>query len=112
MKKYIKNYIGKGTENTSLYIIKVTLKMDQAEQFIYEKDGNRYLTFEVSQLKEADKFNRTHTCYVSRLQEETIPVASSLSTDNELPGADFPEFNPIIPEKVQKPRGKKEKVTA
>jgi ribosomal protein S6 len=94
MKKYIKNYIGKGTENSNLEIIKVTLKMEQAESFIYEKDGNRYLTFEISKLKEADKYNRTHTCYVTKLQEEITPEANS---------ANIPE----VPVKTKKPRTKK-----
>lgn len=112
MKKYTKNYIGKGTENANLYIIKVTLKMDLAAEFIYEKDGHKYLSFEISQLKEADMYDRTHTCYVSRLQKENITETSSLSTVNESPGGDLPDFNPIVPGKVKKPRGKKEMVTA
>ena len=94
MKKYIKNYIGKGTENTNLEIIKVTLKMEQAEAFIYEKDGNRYLSFEISKLKEADKFNRTHTCYVTKLEKESIIEANSST-------------NPVEPVKTKKPRTKK-----
>jgi len=106
MKKYIKNYIGKGTENTNLGIIKVTLKMDQAESFIYEKDGNRYLTFEISKLKEADKFNRTHTCYVTKLQEETTEENSPLTGKN-LPFAANSSNNPVVPEKTKKPRTKK-----
>ena len=94
MKKYIKNYIGKGTENANLGIIKVTLKMEEAEIFIYEKDGNRYLTFEISKLKEADKFNRTHTCYVTKLQEENAPEEKS---------SNIPE----VSEKTKKSRPKK-----
>jgi len=94
MKRYIKNYIGKGTENSTLEIIRVTLKMEQVETFIYEKDGNRYLTFEIAKLKESDKFNRTHTCYVTKLQDETTPEANSPT-------------NTIVPEKTKKPRTKK-----
>jgi hypothetical protein len=94
MKKYIKNYIGKGTENANLEIIKVTLKMEQAESFIYEKDGNRYLTFEISKLKEVDKYNRTHTCYVTKLQEVITPEANSSNI-------------PVVLEKTKKSRSKK-----
>jgi len=107
MKKYIKNYIGKGTENTSLNIIKVTLMMDQAEAFIYEKDGNRYHIFEVSQLRQADKYSRTHTSYVSKLQQETAPEAESLSTVNDVPGSDLLDFSPVLPGKVRKLMAKK-----
>lgn len=106
MKKYIKNYIGKGTENTNLEIIKVTLKMDEVESFIYEKDGKRYLTFEISKLKEADKFNRTHTCYVTKLQEETSEE-NSPSTGNNLPWTANSSNNPVVPEKTKKLRVKK-----
>ena len=43
MKKYTRNYIEKGTKNNFMNIIKVTIKMAEAGQFIYEKDGNLYL---------------------------------------------------------------------
>ena len=68
--------------------------MEEAESFIYEKDGNRYLTFEISKLKEADKFNRTHTCYVTKLQENTS--SEETSTNNQL-----------VPEKTKKSRTNK-----
>ena len=63
---YEKFYIGKGTQVPNLQICKVTLKMDLVEEIAYERDGIRYVTFEVAKLKEADKFGRDYTCYLSR----------------------------------------------
>ena len=79
MTTYIKNYIGKGKavqingQNTDL--VQVTIKMEDAEAFIYEKEGHKYLTFQIAKLKEEDNFQRTHTCYISAKTEvETPPM--------------------------------------
>lgn len=63
---YEKFYIGKGTQVPNLQIAKVTLKMDLVEEIAYERDGVRYVTFEVAKLKEPDKFGRDYTCYLSK----------------------------------------------
>ena len=63
---YEKFYIGKGTQVPNLQIAKVTLKMDLVEEIAYERDGVRYVTFEVAKLKEPDKFGRVYTCYLSK----------------------------------------------
>ena len=65
MKSYKKNYIGKGTQNENLEIVKVTVKVEEALKFKHEFNGEEYLTFEVAKLREPDKFDRTHTVYVS-----------------------------------------------
>lgn len=70
MKTFRKEYIGKGKKTENLEIVKVTLKVEDLQKHIYEKEGEQYLTFEVAQLKSPDKFGRTHTCYVSVLEEE------------------------------------------
>jgi hypothetical protein len=62
---FTKNYIGKGKEVNGLDIVRVTIEMEKAETLIYEKEGKKYLTFEVARMKEADKFEKTHTVYVS-----------------------------------------------
>lgn len=73
MTTYKKNYIGNGKPTKikpELGIISVTLHMDKVEPFIYkDKDGNRYLTFEVAAKDPAknggkDEFGRTHNVYV------------------------------------------------
>jgi len=63
---YEKIYIGKGTQVPNLKIAKVTLKLEEVEKIAYERDGVKYVTFEVAQLKEPDKFGRAFTCYYSK----------------------------------------------
>ena len=64
---YEKIYIGKGTQVPNLpQIAKVTLKLEEIEKIAYERDGVKYVTFEVAKLKEPDKFGRTYTCYISK----------------------------------------------
>jgi len=70
MKTYIKNYIGKGTQNPKLDIVKVTLRMDQVLNFKHEYAGSEYITFEVAKMVQPDKFGRTHTAYVT--SHETV----------------------------------------
>jgi hypothetical protein len=74
MKTYKKNYIGKGTRHESLPIVRVTLKVSEALKFQHEFNGEQYMTFEVAAMKEADKFGRTHTAYVST-EEKTQGAA-------------------------------------
>lgn len=57
-----KNYIGKGKAQN--FGVKVTIQMNKAQQFIYERDGERYLTFFLNEMQEQDKFGRTHTAFV------------------------------------------------
>ena len=63
---YEKIYIGKGTQVPNLQISRVTLKLEEVEKIAYERDGVKYVTFEVAKLKEADKFGRSYTCYYSK----------------------------------------------
>jgi hypothetical protein len=62
---YEKVYIGKGTQVPNLPITKLTLKVEEILKVAYERDGVKYVTLEVAQLKEPDKFGRTYTCYAS-----------------------------------------------
>jgi len=67
---YEKIYIGKGTQVPNLQITKVTLKLEEVEKIAYERDGVKYVTFEVAKLKEPDKFGRAYTCYYSHKVEK------------------------------------------
>lgn len=71
---YTKTYIGKGKKVANLDIVAVSINMDEAEKFIFEYEGQRYLKFELATLKEADKFGKTHTAYISQRQAETPAV--------------------------------------
>ena len=63
MTTFEKHYIGKGTKLENLDIIRVVLPAEGLDAAMFEKNGIKYLSFEVAKLKEADKFGRTHTCY-------------------------------------------------
>lgn len=64
-KQFEKNYIGKGTQVEGMDIVKVSIAMDDVEQFIHEYKDKKYLTFEVAKMKKADDYGKTHTAYVS-----------------------------------------------
>jgi hypothetical protein len=63
MTTFEKHYIGKGTQVENLDIIKIVLPVEGLEKAVFEKNGVKYLSFEVAKLREEDKFGRTHTCY-------------------------------------------------
>lgn len=65
MSNYEKDYIGKGKKHETLDIISVSIEMEKAEKHITEFKGKKYLNFEVATMKEKDKYEKTHTAYVS-----------------------------------------------
>lgn len=69
-KKFVKNFIGKGTKVENMDFVKVAICIDDAEPFFYEYKGKKYLSFEVAQMQKPDEFNKTHTCYVSKLEKK------------------------------------------
>jgi len=71
-KKYSKTYIGKGSKIENMDIVRVTLKVDEVLKHKHEFEGNEYITFEVAKMQQPDKFDRTHTAYVS-IKEEAAP---------------------------------------
>lgn len=84
MASFTKHYIGKGVEHETLDLIKVTLKMEEVLKFKHQFEGSEYLTFELARLQEADKFGRTHTCYVST-KEETPEAEPAQVSKNSKP---------------------------
>lgn len=96
MKTFVKNYIGKGKKVNNLPIVRVTIAEEDFSQFIYEMEGRRYLSFDVAEMKQTDKFGRTHTAYVST--QGIVP---------DDPGEDFPDFS----EEPPKARKTRKKVT-
>jgi hypothetical protein len=63
MTTFEKHYIGKGTQVANLDIVKVVLPVEGLQAATFEKDGIKYLSFEIAKMKSPDKFGRTHTCY-------------------------------------------------
>lgn len=86
MKKYTKNYIGKGTQIEGLDIVRVTLKVEELLKVTHKYDGVEYLTFEIAKMQSKDDFGRTHTCYVS--VKETEKEAEESAQEKEARKAD------------------------
>ena len=74
MTTFEKHYIGKGTQVEGLDIIKIVLPVTGLESAVFEKNGVKYLSFEVAKLKQDDKFGRTHTCYYQTKVSGDIPT--------------------------------------
>lgn len=70
MKTYKKNYVGKGTKVENMDIVKVTLKVEELLKHTHKFKGEEYVTLEVAKMQQPDKFDRTHTAYVSTREEQ------------------------------------------
>ncbi len=44
-------------------IVRITLRIEDLKQLIYEYEGSEMVTLEVAKMKKADNFDRTHTAY-------------------------------------------------
>jgi len=103
MKAYKKNYIGKGTAHERLEIVKVTLNVEELLKFAHEYEGNEYITFEVARMRKPDDYGRTHTAYVSKLEEveETAETETpKAKTPKKRRNAKTDKTGKIIPDMV------------
>ena len=76
MTNFIKTYIGKGKQISNYDIVKVTLTAAELLKHKYTKDGVEYITFEVAKMKEADKYGRTHTAYITTPDYKLEPATA------------------------------------
>jgi len=72
MKKFVKNYIGKGKKVEGLEIIKINLKISDIIKFAHKYNDEDYISLEVAKLQNPDNFGHDYTVYVNRLEEEQI----------------------------------------
>jgi phage protein D len=72
MKKFVKNYIGKGKQVEGLSIIKVNLKISDILKFAHNYNDEDYISLEIARLQTPDNFGNAYTVYVNRLEEEKI----------------------------------------
>jgi hypothetical protein len=68
---FSKKYIGKGKQVENMEIVEVSLKMAELQNHSFEYEGETYVKFNVSKLKEADQYGKTHTVYVSVKEPES-----------------------------------------
>jgi hypothetical protein len=72
MKKFVKNYIGKGTKVEGLEIIKVSMKISDILKYAHKYNDEDYISLEVAKLQTPDNFGHDYTVYVNRLEEEQV----------------------------------------
>lgn len=58
-----KVYLGKGKKNGKFPIIRASICLDEIGEMFQEFEGKKYITFEVAELRNPDKFGNTHTVY-------------------------------------------------
>ena len=69
-----KTYIGKGKRNAKINsIVKFTFALEDLEAVAYEYEGKMYVSVETTEMKQADKFGRTHTAWVTEKKEDEAP---------------------------------------
>jgi phage protein D len=83
MKKYTKNYIGKGTQVAGMDIVKVTLKVEDLLKVTHEFQGVEYLTFELAKMQSTDDYGRTHTAYVSTREDAEEKEAEPVTKEQK-----------------------------
>jgi len=76
MKKFVKNYIGKGRKVEGLEIIKINLKISDIVKFANKYNDEDYISLEVAKLQNTDNFGHDYTVYVNRLEEEQVTEPS------------------------------------
>lgn len=77
-----KNYIGSGKRNEKFNnIISVTICINDAEKFVFEYNGKKYLKFDVAEKKEPDQYGKTHS--VSIWTKDAEP--NKTSSDDRIP---------------------------
>ena len=72
MKKFVKNYIGKGKKVEGLEIIKINLKISDILKFAHKYNDEDYISLEVAKLLNSDNFGHDYTVYVNRLEVEQV----------------------------------------
>lgn len=59
-----KQFIGGGKKHSQFDSVTVTLSVEKAMEFAYEREHGKYITFVVSRRQTPDKFGRTHSAFV------------------------------------------------
>jgi len=83
----LKTFIGSGKEKFDGNVVNVSIDIENATPFIYEKSGRKYLTFDVSKLRQPTEYGKTHSASVWSPDGEK---KESFSND-----APTPEENPF-----------------
>lgn len=86
-----KIYIGSGKKHPSYDVVKVTIGWDSASQHVYEKDGKKYLTFDVAAKRGPDQYGKTHSVSVWIPEgQQSAPVPEPTAADHGFSDTDIP----------------------
>jgi|WetSurMetagenome_2_1015567.scaffolds.fasta_scaffold367511_2 hypothetical protein len=75
MKKFEKNYVGKGNKVEGLNIVKITCKLSDLVKFAYKYNEVDYVSIEIAKLQTPDQFGHEYTAWVSSLVESAPKMA-------------------------------------
>jgi len=70
---YKREYIGKGKINKA-GIVSVAICIEDAKKFMFEYEGKTYIKFDVAEMRNPDKFGKTHAAWVSVKEEAPAVV--------------------------------------
>lgn len=71
-----KQFIGSGKAHKQFDSVTVTLKVEEAMKYAYERDHGTFLTFVVSRRQKPDDYGRTHSAFVlTQNDEQQIQLA-------------------------------------
>lgn len=65
--KFEKRYLGIAKQVRDMDIVRVSLKIEDCQEYIVEHEGVKYLHFEVAKRKEPSQHGKTHNVYVNVL---------------------------------------------
>ncbi len=82
MANFEKNFIGKGKKIAGMDIVRVTIALTALTEIAYDYTGEKYCTFEVAGMKEADQFGRTHSVYHNKKTGEAAPKKTTAKKRN------------------------------
>ena len=75
MTTFSKIYVGKGQAAPNKpKTTRITLRMEELQQLVYEFKGQQLVTLEVAEMKSPDDYNRTHTVYGTRREKHILPM--------------------------------------
>ncbi len=67
MRKTESIFVGKGHQLDKTEATRITIKWELLAQLVYQFQGEKLITLDISEMKKTDKYGRTHTVYGKKL---------------------------------------------
>lgn len=92
-----KTYIGKGTQINDYDMFNVSIDITEAEKFMFEFEGKKYLRFTLTKMKKADMKGRQFTAYAQAYEQksvnQTVKETNAKAAKKSRKKAQEPELN-------------------